>query len=57
MPSKKKIILTTEKDFVRTFEDINNNVYYLPILTKFISNEKDFNKLIINYVQQNTRNS
>ena len=57
MPSKKKIILTTEKDFVRTFEDINNNVYYLPILTKFISNEKDFNKLIINYVQRNSRNS
>lgn len=53
----KKIILTTEKDFVRTFEDINNNVYYIPILTKFISNEKDFNKIIINYVQQNSRNS
>ncbi len=55
--NEKKIILTTEKDFVRTFEEINNEVYYLPILTKFISNENDFNKLIINYVQQNTRNS
>lgn len=55
--NNKKIILTTEKDFVRTFEDINNNVYYIPILTKFISNEKDFNKIIINYVQQNSRNS
>ncbi|MEN8124096.1 MAG: tetraacyldisaccharide 4'-kinase [Bacteroidota bacterium] len=55
--NKKKIILTTEKDFVRTFEEVNNKVYYLPIITKFISNENDFNKLIINYVQQNTRNS
>lgn len=55
--NKKRIILTTEKDFVRAFEKIDNKVYYLPIKTEFISNEKDFNIIIINYVQQNSRNS
>ena len=55
--SDKKIILTTEKDYVRNFEGDNKNIYYLPIKTKFLDNEEDFNKLILNYVQQNTGNS
>ncbi len=55
--ANKKIILTTEKDYVRTFSNDKNQLYYLPIKTKFIDNENDFNKLIFNYVQQNTRNS
>ena len=53
----KKIILTTEKDYVRGFSTLNNQVYYLPIRTEFLDNEEGFNKLILNYVQQNTTNS
>lgn len=53
----KKIILTTEKDYVRAFSENNNQTYYLPIRTKFIENGDDFDKLILNYVRQNTRNS
>lgn len=55
--SNKKIILTTEKDYVRNFAVDHKNIYYLPIKTKFLDNEEDFNKLILNYVQQNTGNS
>ncbi|NOQ92153.1 MAG: tetraacyldisaccharide 4'-kinase [Flavobacteriaceae bacterium] len=55
--ANKKIILTTEKDYVRGFSNINMPIYYLPIRTEFIENGDDFNKLILNYVQQNTRNS
>lgn len=46
---KKKIILTTEKDYVRSF--INENVYYLPIKSKIIDNEENFNEEILNYVR------
>ncbi len=55
--TKKKIILTTEKDYVRGFSNINKPIYYLPIRTEFLENGEDFNKLILNYVQQNTANS
>jgi len=55
--SDKKIILTTEKDYVRNFSKENKNVYYLPIRTEFLNHEKDFNKIILNYVQKNTGNS
>ncbi len=54
---KKKIILTTEKDYVRNFSENDKNIYYLPIQTEFLDNGKDFNKIILNYVQQNTGNS
>jgi len=53
----KKIILTTEKDYVRNFSEKDKNVYYLAIQTEFLDNEKDFNKIILNYVQRNTGNS
>lgn len=52
----KRIILTTEKDYIRTFSEDRNNIYYLPIKTKFVENGDDFDKIILNYVQQNTRN-
>jgi tetraacyldisaccharide 4'-kinase len=57
--SEKKIILTTEKDYVRTFETINERVYYLPIKTKFLSLQeaKSFNKNIKQYVGKSTANS
>ena len=53
----KKIILTTEKDYVRNFSDKDKKVYYLEIQTEFIDNGQDFNKIILNYVQKNTGNS
>lgn len=57
LDSDKKIVLTTEKDYVRNFENFRNKVYYLPIKTKFIANERDFNQLIKDYVQKSIRNS
>lgn len=52
----KKIILTTEKDYVRIFDNLLN-IYYLPIQTEFINHQTDFDQLICNYVGQSTRNS
>lgn len=57
LKSDKKIILTTEKDYVRGLSNLNEQIYYLPIQTKFVDNGDDFNKIILNYVQQNTANS
>jgi len=54
--SDKKIILTTEKDYVRSFMDVDFVVYYLPIETAFIDHQKDFNKIIKKYVGQSSRN-
>jgi len=55
--SNSKIILTTEKDYIRAFTNDNKDVYYLPIETKILEKENDFNKLILNYVRKNSRNS
>ncbi len=59
--ANKKLILTTEKDYVRTFENAKENVYYLPIKTQFLkqnSKEEDsFITQIKRYVEQSTRNS
>ena len=52
----KKLILTTEKDYVRSFSGVAN-YYFLPIETTFITHQNDFNTLIKRYVEQNTRNS
>ena len=52
----KKLILTTEKDYVRSFMGFDN-FYYLPIETDFIDHKQDFNKLIQKYVEQGSRNS
>ncbi len=51
----KKIILTTEKDYVRIFVRLAN-VFYLPIQAQFINHQRDFNQLISDYVEQSTRN-
>lgn len=53
---KNRIILTTEKDYVRIFESLEN-LYFLAIETAFINHQKDFDKLIIDYVEKNTRNN
>ena len=51
IPENKKIILTTEKDYVRSFSRDNKNVYYIPIRSKIMDNEEHFNKEILNYVR------
>ncbi|TVZ57163.1 lipid-A-disaccharide kinase [Lutibacter sp. Hel_I_33_5] len=50
--SSKKIILTTEKDFMRISNKIDN-LYYLPIETKFLNkNTSKFNTHILNYLKK-----
>jgi tetraacyldisaccharide 4'-kinase len=55
--SDKKLILTTEKDYVRAFDSTNENVYFLPIETTFVEHQNDFDTLIKNYVEQSSRNN
>ncbi len=55
MQSNKKIVLTTEKDYVRIFVKLSD-VYYITIKTKFINHFKDFDNLIKAYVERSTRN-
>ena len=56
--AKNKIIITTEKDFVRLEAKIlKAQLYYLPIKSKFVSNQETFDQIILNYVGTCTRNS
>ena len=51
--SKDKIIVTTEKDFVRLDEKLfNGNLFYLRIQTKFLKNKDDFDDLILNFLKK-----
>ena len=50
MKSENKIMLTTEKDFVRLSDSIDE-LYYLEIETKFINKQNEFDSLITNYVK------
>ncbi len=45
LKSDKKLILTTEKDYVRAFSG-QASVYYLPIKTAFIAHGSDFDRLV-----------
>ena len=61
--SKRKIIITTEKDSVRLKdksdlpEEFKKVLYYLPIKVKFLGNEeKVFHKRILSYVGENKSN-
>ncbi len=45
-----KIVLTTEKDYVRIFAKLQN-LQYIAIKTKFIKNSTSFDKLIMKYVE------
>jgi len=57
LKSSKKLILTTEKDFVRLSNYINS-IYYLEIETTFLGNQKeDFDNLLINHIDQFLRKS
>lgn len=52
-----KIIITTEKDFVRLQTDVlKDQLYYLPIKSQLISNQEAFDQTIFNYVGTCTRN-
>lgn len=49
--AKNKIILTTEKDFVRLNPEIlGEQLYYLPIKSTFLSKKETFDSIILNYV-------
>jgi tetraacyldisaccharide 4'-kinase len=55
--AQNKIIITTEKDFVRLKGKIaKEQLFYLPIQSKFILTGDNFDKNIINYVGTSTRN-
>jgi tetraacyldisaccharide 4'-kinase len=62
--NRKKIVITTEKDYIRLIEYyqkklfIDLPLYYLPITIEFFENESEkFNNQIINYVRKNQRNN
>ncbi|MHB1107370.1 MAG: tetraacyldisaccharide 4'-kinase, partial [Lutibacter sp.] len=56
LASKNKIILTTEKDYVRIFGKLKN-LHYISIKTMFITRKNEFDNLIKNYVEQSSGNS
>ncbi|MGL2963748.1 tetraacyldisaccharide 4'-kinase [Flavobacterium sp. RSB2_4_14] len=52
-----KIIVTTEKDFVRLDAEIlKKQLFYLPIKSKFVNEQAVFDKTILNYVGTCSRN-
>ncbi|MBC7846400.1 MAG: tetraacyldisaccharide 4'-kinase [Flavobacterium sp.] len=54
--SQNKIIITTEKDFVRLKGRIpKEQLFYLPIRSSFLSASENFDKAITNYVGTSTR--
>ncbi len=53
--SEKKLILTSEKDFVRLKNDLE--ISHLKIKTRFINHAIDFDKTIKKYVEQSSTNS
>lgn len=62
LKSDNKIIVTTEKDATRilqhtgTTEQIKQNLHVLPIEVDFLSEKELFNKIILDYVAENSRN-
>jgi len=55
--SQNKIVITTEKDFVRLKGSIpKEQLFYLPIRSSFLSASENFDKTITNYVGASTRN-
>lgn len=49
--SNNHFIITTEKDYVRLAgSNFHNKLFYLPIKTKFVSDENDFKEIILNYI-------
>lgn len=55
--SQNKLIITTEKDFVKLKEFIpKEQLFYLPMRSSFLSASENFDKIITNYVGTSTRN-
>lgn len=55
--AQNNIIITTEKDYVRLKGSLpNEQLFYLPIQSCFISGSENFNKTILDYVGTSTRN-
>lgn len=53
-----KLVVTTEKDFVRLKDALpSHQLYYLPIKTMLISDDNQLDQIILNYVRKSTRNS
>ncbi|MCO6146806.1 tetraacyldisaccharide 4'-kinase [Flavobacterium sp. NRK1] len=56
--SRKKIIITTEKDYMRLRGKLpKDKLFYLPIKSRFLSDSDDFDKTILEYVGKSTGNS
>lgn len=56
--ANERIIITTEKDYVRLNKLLTSNqLYYLPIKSIFVSDSDKFNKTILDYVGKSSRNS
>ena len=56
--AKNNKIITTEKDFVRLKGSLpNEQLFYLPIKSAFLSGSENFNKTILNYVGTGSTNS
>lgn len=54
--AQNNIIITTEKDFVRLNRSLpKEQLYYLPIKTKFLFEGDNFDKIITNYVESSSR--
>lgn len=57
-----KVIITTEKDATRFLQHpditdvIKNNIYVLPIEVEILNEKEKFNKIILDYVTENSRN-
>lgn len=56
--AQNKLIVTTEKDYVRLKESFSSNqLFYLPIKTAFINDSVNFDEIIKNYVGKSSGNS
>lgn len=54
--AKNNKIITTEKDYVRLKDELpEEQLFYLPIQSKFIHEGNDFDKKILDYVEQSSR--
>ena len=53
--AKGKIIITTEKDFVRLKGNLaKEQLFYLPIKSEFLQNHEVFDKTILSYIENNS---
>ena len=55
--AQEKIIVTTEKDFVRlNAKNLKKQIFYLPIKSEMVANREAFDQIILNYVGTCTGN-